>query len=295
MNQVRAVIRYNFMGFFKKPKVILTFLLGFVLCFLLSSRVMQVIETCQSPVQMLEPFLWTFGDTGAILLSSMLMLLLFSDLPVLSAITPYYLCRTTKKKWLLGQLCYVSAAAAIYTLFMLAATMVLCMRAGYPGNVWSDTAAMLAYSGLGKELSIPSTVKVMESIRPYGCAAQVMLLLFLYLLCLSFVIMAGNLLPGKNRGMVAGLLFCLYGFLLQPEVLGKILGLKDYEMYRANVLLAWISPLSHASYARHNFGYDRLPTVWQSCLVFLVLLGLLAGFCAGRMRNYHFEFLGEKD
>ena len=104
MRQIKAVIRYNFMGFYKKPKVILTFLLGFILCFLLSSRIMPVIQAYKSPVQMLEPFLWTFGDTTAILLSSVLLLLLFSDLPVLSAITPYYLCRTTKKRWLFGQL-----------------------------------------------------------------------------------------------------------------------------------------------------------------------------------------------
>lgn len=290
-----AVIRYNFMGFYKKPKVILTFLLGFILCFLLSSRVMPVIEAYQSPVQMLEPFLWTFGDTTAILLSSMLLLLLFSDLPVLGAITPYYLCRTTKWRWLLGQLFYVSTVAGIYTIFMLGSTMILCAKVGYPGNIWSDTAAMLAYSELGEKLNIPSTVKVMESVTPFGCTAQVILLLFLYILCLSFTVLAGNLLPGKNRGIVAGLLFCLYGFLLDPKVIGILLGIEKYEMFRVNVLIGWISPLSHASYVRHNFGYDRLPTVGQSCLVFLGILALLIWFCGKRMKHYHFEFLGEKD
>ena len=87
MRQIKAVIQYNFMGFYKKPKVILTFLLGFILCFLLSSRIMPVIQAYKSPVQMLEPFLWTFGDTTAILLSSVLLLLLFSDLPLLPRIT----------------------------------------------------------------------------------------------------------------------------------------------------------------------------------------------------------------
>ena len=283
MRQIKAVIQYNFMGFYKKPKVILTFLLGFILCFLLSSRIMPVIQAYKSPVQMLEPFLWTFGDTTAILLSSVLLLLLFSDLPVLSAITPYYLCRTTKKRWLFGQLFYVAAVSGIYTVFMLGATMILCAKVGYPGNIWSNTAAMLAYSKLGEDLNIPSTVKVMESVTPYGCTAQVILLLFLYILCLSFIVLAGNLLPGKNRGLVAGLLFCLYGFLLEPKVLRVLLGFEEYEMFRVNVLIGWISPLSHASYGRHNFGYDRLPTVWQSCVVFLILLGVLIWFCGRRM------------
>lgn len=293
--QILAVVRYDFMGFLKKTRVILTFLLGFVLCFLLSSRIMPVMETYKSPVQMLEPFLWTFGDSTAILLSSVLLLLLFSDLPVWSAVTPYYLYRTTKLRWLLGQMIYMASAAGLYTLFMMGSTMILCARNSYPGNIWSDTAAMLAYSRLGEILCVPSTVKVMESISPFGCAAVVTLLLFLYILCLGFVILAGNLLPGKNRGMVTGLLFCLYGFLLDPKALARILGYEKYEMFRVNVLIGWLSPLSHASYGRHNFGYDRLPSVGQSVLVFVGILALLILFCVKRLKKYPFIFLGEKN
>lgn len=293
--QILAVVRYDFRGFFKRPRVILTFLLGFVLCFLLSSRIMPVMETYRSPVQMLEPFLWTFGDSTAILLSSVLLLLLFSDLPVWSAVTPYYLYRTTKIRWILGQMIYMVCAAGIYTLFMLGSTMILCARNSYPGNIWSDTAAMLAYSRLGEILNVPSTVKVMESISPFGCAALMTILLFLYILCLGLAVLAGNLLPGKNRGMVTGLLFCLYGFLLDPRALARILGYEKYELFRVNVLIGWLSPLSHASYGRHNFGYDQLPSIGQSVLVFLGILALLALFCIKRMKTYSFVFLGEKD
>ena len=52
---------------------------------------------------------------------------------------------------------------------MLLFTAVLCMKKSYPGNLWSETAAMLGYSELGKKLQVPSTVRVMESISPYGC------------------------------------------------------------------------------------------------------------------------------
>lgn len=293
--QILAVVRYDFRGFFKRPRVMLTFLLGFVLCFLLSSRIMPVMETYRSPVQMLEPFLWTFGDSTAILLSSVLLLLLFSDLPVWSAVTPYYLYRTTKVRWILGQMIYMVCAAGIYTLFMLGSTMILCAGNSYPGNIWSDTAAMLAYSRLGEILNVPSTVKVMESISPFGCGALMTILLFLYILCLGLAVLAGNLLPGKNRGMVTGLLFCLYGFLLDSQALARILGYEKYELFRVNVLIGWISPLSYASYGRHNFGYDQLPSIGQSVLVFLGILALLALFCIKRMKTYSFVFLGEKD
>ena len=81
-------------------------MLEFILSFLLTGKVMTVMENYATPVQAIEPFLWTFGDGTAVLLSSLLLLLLFSDLPKMTPVTPYQLVRTTKKKWLWGQLVY---------------------------------------------------------------------------------------------------------------------------------------------------------------------------------------------
>ena len=208
--------------------------------------------------------------------------------------TPYYLYRTTRRVWLMGQFVYVICVSMLYTAFLFLTTVLLCMKMSYVGNVWSETAAMLAYSKLGKDLSVPSTVKVMESITPYGCVLQVLLLLFLYTLCLSFLILAGNLLFSGNRGIVLGLLYSMYGVLLDPRVLGAILHKEEYEMYQINILIGWVSPLSHVTYAKHNFGYDRLPTVGQSCLLFTGILLILSVICMRAMRRYSFRFLGER-
>ena len=101
MRQVFGIVRYNFFGFLRNPKVIFIFLLEFVLSFLLTGRIMVVMETYDTPVQAIEPFIWTFGDGIAVLSSSLLLLLMFSDLPKMTPITPYQLTRTTKRKWLL--------------------------------------------------------------------------------------------------------------------------------------------------------------------------------------------------
>ena len=169
MRQVFGIVRYNFFGFLRNPKVIFIFLLEFVLSFLLTGRIMVVMETYDTPVQAIEPFIWTFGDGIAVLSSSLLLLLMFSDLPKMTPVTPYQLPRTTKRKWLLGQFIYVILVTVLYTVLMLLFTAVLCMKKSYPGNLWSETAAMLGYSELGKNLQVPSTVRVMESISPYGC------------------------------------------------------------------------------------------------------------------------------
>ena len=103
MKQTLGIVRYNFFGFFRNPKVIFTLFLEFVLSFLLTGRIMVVMDNYNTPVQAIEPFLWTFGDGTAVLLSSMLLLLLFSDLPKMIPVTPYQLIRTTKKKWQIGR------------------------------------------------------------------------------------------------------------------------------------------------------------------------------------------------
>ena len=229
---------------------------------------MVVMDTYDTPVQAIEPFIWTFGDGIAVLSSSLLLLLMFSDLPKMTPITPYQLTRTTKRKWLLGQFIYVILVTVLYT---------------------------VCYSELGKNLQVPSTVRVMESISPFGCMLQVFFLLFCYSLTLSFVILVGNLYKGKTKGMIFGLLYSVFGFLLDPKVLAAILHKEKYEMYQVNVLICWISPLNQAVYGKHNLGYDPLlPKIPHSYMFFLGILVLLAVFAINRMKKYTFEFLGEK-
>ena len=89
--------------------------------------------------------------------------------------------------------------------------------------------------------------------------------------------------------MVFGLLYSVFGFLLEPSVVAAILHKEKYEMYQVNVLICWISPLNQAVYGKHNFGYDLLlPTIFAGILFVLMVLALR------RMKKYPFEFLGEK-
>lgn len=282
------MVRFNFLGFFRNPRVILTFLLGFVVSFLLSEKVVAVTRESQSVMQAAEPFIWTFGDVTSMLLMSVLLLLLFTDLPKLTPASPYYLVRMTRRKWLAGQFVYIVICTGIYVLFILLSTTLLCIRYTFPGNLWSETAAMLGYSGMGERLQVPVTIKVMESITPYGCMAQVALLMLGYALTLGFLILVGNLLGGRKAGFLSGLLCSLYGFLLNPQVLGKLLGMEEYEMYKIRVFVGWVSPVNHSVYGMHNFGYDLLPTVGQSLLVFGVLLFLLWMLAEKLLRTYNF-------
>lgn len=269
IKQVAAAVRWNFLGFFRNPRVVVTFLFSFILCFFLSDRAMMVADYYDSPMQALEPFIWTFGDATSILLCSLLLILLFLDLPKLSPFTPYMLLRMKKWRWLLAQFFYIFLATVLYMLYVILVTSLLCMQKTYVGNIWSKTAALLAYSQMGKELSVPSTVKVMESTSPLSCSLQIMALLVCYALTLTFLMLWFQMKMGKKAAIGAGLSYSLYGFLLNPDILAKILHKEEYEMFLVRRLSGWISPLNHATYGMHDFGYDVLPSIGQSCMVFL--------------------------
>lgn len=291
-SKILSVVRYNFLGFFRNPRVILTFLLGIVLSFLLSERAVQVAVRYHTSMQAAEPFIWTFGDGVSILLASLLMILLFSDLPKVSPVTPFYLVRMRRREWMTAQFVYLALASAVYLLFIMLVTGVLCMKYTFPGNLWSESAARLGYSDLGKALGVPVSVRAMESITPYECMLQTAGLMLLYIWTLGFLILMVNLRFGKGRGIFAGVIYSLYGFLLDPDILEKILGLQKGERYKVNLLVGWISPLNHAAYPGHSFGYDALPTVGQSVCLFLVILAVLYWLAFRSLRNYHFVFTG---
>lgn len=108
----------NFRRWRKNPQIWLAFALGFVVCFLLSDKVLVFAKEHDTIVQILEPFIWTFGDTTSILVISLLLLLLFADMPNLGNEVPLFLVRINRKVWLLGQILYlVLATMGFYVLY----------------------------------------------------------------------------------------------------------------------------------------------------------------------------------
>ena len=203
LSQVWAVVRYNFRTWRKNVRIVLTFALAFILCFLLSDKAASFAYDMGTAMQAFEPFVWTFGDANSVLLISLLLVLLFADIPFLGAGVPYYLVRMKRSTWAWGQLIYLILATLIYMVFILIATTLICMQNSFLGNMWSETAAILGYSGAGKAVALPALVKTLEMSRPYQCAETIFLLMLLYTLVLALLMLLFKLLRGKSAGVVA--------------------------------------------------------------------------------------------
>ncbi len=59
--QAGAVVRWNFLGFFKNPRMIITFLFSFILCFFLSDRAIMVADyaSCDQIIMSLRYRHWS--------------------------------------------------------------------------------------------------------------------------------------------------------------------------------------------------------------------------------------------
>ena len=161
--------------------------------------------------------------------------------------------------------------------------------AAYPANLWSDTAAILGYSSIGEEIAVPAFVKVLESTSPYRCTFHIFCLVLGYSLVMSALIFYFNLYRAR-LGMIAGAVFSGFGFFLTPEILAKWFGIGEYEGAAANILFGWLSPLNHATYYMHSFGYDRLPKLWMSYVFFGVFGAVIFALALLRVRSYSFQF-----
>jgi hypothetical protein len=292
IRQSISVAAYNFRQWHKNPRIFITFALAFILCFLLSDKAVRFAKEYETTMQIVEAFIWTFGDANSILLASLLMLLLFADMPFITNGTPLYLVRIDRKTWLFGQAIYIIAATTLYMLFILLSTSVICMGQSFIGNMWSETAAILGYSGAGKAVALPALVKTLEMSTPYDCMATIFLLMLLYALLMAFLMLTFNLRKGQLAGVVSVFVFSLFGFLLNPQLFKTIFQLPDELMYKANVAVGWLSPLNQATYHMHNFGYDLLPRLWMTYAIFGALIVLCFILALRAIRKYNFNFSG---
>lgn len=292
IRQAFSIAGYNFRLWRGNPRIIVTFLLSFILSFLLTGKAVTFAIDHNTTMQLVEVFIWSYGDSNSILLSSVLLVLLFADMPFLSSGTPLYLVRTRRRTWITGQVIYILSATAVYLVFVLASTVVLAARQSFPANMWSPTAAILGYTNAGQRVAIPALVKTLEMSWPYQSMVSIFFLMLGYASVMVMLMLLCNLRFGQVAGVVSVVGYSVYGLLMRPDTIQMILHLPDEAYYIANVIIGWASPLNQATYHMHNFGFDKLPRLWQSYLIFFVLVAALYLAAIRAAKQYNFSFTG---
>lgn len=284
---------WNLYSLRKNPRFYLSLTLGFLLCWLLTDKTMQISRTYLTSVQLVEPFVWCYADGDSILYAALVLMLMLSAFPRMDTPASYLIFRTTRRSWLIGQIITTLIVTFGYCLMILLSSMLMCIGCNvYATNRWSETATMLSFAPAGFETALTVMRKTVKLTTPWGCCAQIFGLMFQYVLLLSMLQLLFTVLKSKKTGILAAILLNFVGFVLTPERFMAWLHLPTEMRYYANVLAAWLSPLQHATYTMHNFGYDLLPRLHVSYLILGGLTVLLMTLAAIKMRTFQFDFAG---
>ena len=276
----------------KNPRFYLALVMGCLLCWMLTDRTLAISRDFHTDLQVFEAFIWCFADGDSILYASLVLMLVLSAFPRLDAAGSYVSFRAGRRAWLMGQVLTVLVITLGYCLLLLAFSMLLGAGRVHARNAWSDTATLLSFSPGGFDPAFAVTRKMVKLTLPYPALAQIFVLLFLFMLLLSSVQLALTVLKSRQTGTALALLICLTGFILTPERFMQWLNLPLEFTFYANLLSAWLSPLQHATYMMHNFGYDLLPRLSTSMLLLGGASAGLLALSALRMRHYNYVFSG---
>ena len=283
---------WNLYALRKNPRFYMSLLLGFLLCWLLTDKTMAISRQYLTDVQIFEPFVWCYADDDSILYASLVMLLMLSAFPKLDASASYLIFRARRSSWLMGQLLTVLVLTALYCGMILLSSMGLCLGHAFFEDRWSETATMLSFAPGSFEVALTVLRKTVKLTTPYTCCVQIFLLLFQYVLLLATIQLAFTLLKSRRTGIMAALILNFAGFVLTPDRFMTWMQLPNELQYYANLVSAWLSPLQHATYVMHNFGYDLLPKLWVSYLMLGGATAALILASALAIRRYPFHFAG---
>ena len=283
---------WNLYALRKNPRFYMSLLLGFLLCWLLTDKTMAISRQYMTNVQNFEPFIWCYADDDSILYASLVMLLMLSAFPRLDTPASYLIFRARRASWLMGQLLTVLMLTALYCGMILFSSMALCTGHAFLDDRWSETATMLSFAPGNFEVALTVLRKTVKLTTPYTCCIQIFLLLFQYVLLLATIQLTFTLLKSRKTGILAALILNFMGFVLTPDRFMTWLNLPNELQYYANLASAWLSPLQHATYTMHNFGYDLLPRLWVSYLILGGATAVLIIISALTMRRYAFSFAG---
>ena len=81
----------------RNPRFLLSFVLAFVLCLMLSDKAVFFAESYGTSMQVFETFILAFGDGKSIMISTLLLIFLFADLPVKRPANPLLSYKDHKK------------------------------------------------------------------------------------------------------------------------------------------------------------------------------------------------------
>lgn len=252
--------------------VLLVFIYSFVIQPLLSNT-----RLMGEPLNILEPFIALANSGAVMLIIPIVFMILIADYPKIDTNTVFYIMRTGRLNWLVGQVIKLVYMAVSYLAIIFAGSVIPMLFKGFWGNEWSRTTTHFAalfpeYSGNSGAQMI--TKNLYNQLSVFSAAIQSYLLVFAYLLILGLMLLFFSLVKQK----AIGFLLC-----------GSIITIGT-AFCSVKSTLMWTMPMANSIIWLHYTMYFKEPIVPMSfsicyLLIFIAIL-LILSFIAIKKFNY---------
>lgn len=281
IKQILSVARTEFLGWISDPRIII---LGVLLIFIKSLAIDLLSARADKFGEQLiffEPFI-AVGNSGMLaMFIPCVFLVLLSDYPKLKGNALFFISRTGKRNWLLGQILFLTSAIITFLLIILLSSILF--SAGRFGSEWSDAVTKynsrfpMEASNFDSQL-LPSNLY--NQIPMITAVVQTFVLMGLYLLTLSLIVYLIKMFFNNSLGLAAAIAVIA-------------LGVVTTSLYSDAM---WAFPMANTIVWLHYEEILSEPVypVWCSFAYFAILIAVLTALCFAALKKLKFTESSEQ-
>ena len=239
-------------------------------------------QMMEKPLNLFEPFIAVANSGVILMIIPLTFMTLISDFPKIDTNTVFYICRTGRINWLLGQIIKLVMMAFSFLGVVFIGTVIPMIGKGFIGNNWSNVTLYFKNTfpeqsgNFGTQL-IPENLYNQLSIA--DAAVQSYLLVFAYLMIIGLLLLFFSLIKKKTVG------FVLTGAMI---ILGT-------GLCSLNSQLMWIMPMANSIVWIHFTKYFREPvkTIGYSITYLCVFILVLLVLCLISIDRFNYDNVSE--
>lgn len=237
-----------------------------------------------SPLNALEPYIALINSDVLVIIVPAVFMALMSDFPRTDGNTLFFISRTGKINWLLGQVFMSIYAIITYMAVIFLGTFLPLCSSSFWANGWSLTVTDYGISFPEEYNSFACLLikkNLYNQVSPFHAALEGTAFLVLYLFLLSLVMLLFRCIKLKIFGMLCAGAIIAFG--------GTLSLIKNSFM--------WVFPMAHTSIAMHFTEYYRKPVmeIWKSYVYFGVFSTVLLTFSFFTLKKISFDSVQDID
>ena len=137
IDKVFQVAKNEYVKWIYNPRMIIFVVLYMFLYDYIIEEMLNAAGKMNSMLMIYEPFIAMTNSELLIMVIPAVFIVLISDFPRTDGNTMFYIMRTGKTNWLLGQILFALASTVTYLLGILGISIVMVSGHGYSKNIWS--------------------------------------------------------------------------------------------------------------------------------------------------------------